>query len=219
MHEFVLGTGRQRSLRDVVRLCVRHIEDTEGVPRELTARTDTVRVVARRPEFAGEFDEFVITVRGSAKRISLLRETAQKLGTALCAVEEGEREITLRVPPEDASVSESALKAVDDLSAQMNLPEVWRVAGAQYRVDRISIELLFQAMVQYKASDVHLSPGKPPVFRVDNDTHQSELMGPLSAQQIRTLIQEIAPEEFWDEFLAQKQTSFNWLFFRFEPSS
>mgnify|MGYP000095650357 CR=1 FL=1 len=138
MHEFVLGTGRQRSLRDIVRLCVRHIEDTEGVPRELTARTDTMHMVARRPEFTGEFDEFVITVRGSAKRIALLREAADKLGGRLCSAEANEREIVLHVPPAGQSVSNDTLKAVDELSAQMNLPEVWRVAGAQYRVDRIT---------------------------------------------------------------------------------
>jgi twitching motility protein PilT len=59
------------------------------------------------------------------------------------------------------------------------IPEVWRGSGDLYRIDRISPELIFQAMVQYKASDVHLSPGVNPVFRIDNDMKNSELIGPL----------------------------------------
>ena len=54
---------------------------------------------------------------------------------------------------------------------------MWRAEGSNYRIDRISVELLFQAMVQYKASDVHLSPGVSPIFRIDGDTRTSELMG------------------------------------------
>ena len=65
-------------------------------------------------------------------------------------------------------------------------------------------------MVQYKASDVHLFPGSPPVFRVDNKTQESKLIGALSAHQIRSLIREIAADRYWDEFERDYQTSFNY---------
>ena len=89
------------------------------------------------------------------------------------------------------------------------LPEVWRVQGDSYRLDHISVELLFQAMIQYKASDVHLSPGEPPVFRIDNKTHRSDIMASLSAPQIMALVNEVAPERDWAEFQEAKQASFN----------
>src|SRR5690606_17792919 len=41
------------------------------------------------------------------------------------------------------------------------------------------------------------------------DTRTSDLMGPLSGLQITELIREIALDEAWDEFVNNKQTSFN----------
>ncbi|MCP4642357.1 MAG: PilT/PilU family type 4a pilus ATPase [bacterium] len=98
----------------------------------------------------------------------------------------------------------------DKLTEVFPLPEVWRIHGEGYRADHISTEFLFKAMIQYKASDVHLSPGQPPVFRVDNETHTSELLGPLSAAQIRAVIREIATDRDWATFKENFQASFNY---------
>ncbi|MFP4502831.1 MAG: type IV pilus twitching motility protein PilT [Candidatus Hydrogenedentota bacterium] len=206
--QYVLGVGHQRSLRDVINKVLVQLQENEGTPREIRAAGNGIVVDARRPEFEGAFDEFSIQVKGGSRRLQALQECAEKLGDA-CSLEKREGGLTLHIPPPGTPVTNEMLAAIDELSTHMSLPEVWRVSGDQYRVDRISVGMLFQAMLQYRASDVHLAPGTSPVFRVDNEAHRSELMGTLSAQQIRTLIQELAPEEHWDEFEAQKQTSFN----------
>ncbi|HNR30193.1 MAG TPA: hypothetical protein PKI11_04845, partial [Candidatus Hydrogenedentes bacterium] len=208
MKEVVLGTGHQQSLRDVVDLVEKHLRQTEGIPREVMARTERVELRASRPEFEGEFEEYTLRLRVSDQRKQAIREVVKSLGDA-CALAEQDGEVTLRFPPEGQTANDHTREAIDTVSKSLTLPEVWRVVGDHYRIDRISVELLFQAMVKYRASDVHLSPGHPPIFRVDNEIHHSELLGPLSAQQIRALIKEIAPAEHWDEFESQKQASFN----------
>jgi twitching motility protein PilT len=208
MTEFVLGTGQQRSVREVIRMVEEHLIRVEGVPRKITARSERVEIVAERPEFSGEFERYIIKARIGEKRLQALRKEENTFAGVLQVAEE-QGLVVLFCPPEGTPYTEAVLQAVDRASACLHLPEVWRVRGDNYRIDRISIELLFQAMLQYKASDVHLSPGFPPVFRVDNDTRHSELMGPLSAVQIEALIYEIAPPEYWDEFETTKQTSFN----------
>ncbi|MBP8128033.1 MAG: PilT/PilU family type 4a pilus ATPase [Candidatus Hydrogenedentes bacterium] len=208
MNEVVVGTGHQQSLRDVIRIVEKLLRATEGIPREVTTRTERMELRASRPEFEGEFEEYVLRLRVTEQRKQTLREVVATLDGA-CALTEQEGELILRFPPEGKIPDQSTYEAVDVVSRNLTLPEVWRICGDHYRIDRISIELLFQAMVKYRASDVHLSPGHPPIFRVDNDMHHSELLGSLSAQQIRALIKEIAPAEHWDEFESQKQTSFN----------
>src|SRR5690606_6450542 len=109
----------------------------------------------------------------------------------------------------DSGDAEAGRRAVDELSQHFELPEVWRFDGGQYRTDPISIEMLFRAMLQYKASDIHLSPGDKPVFRVDNQTHFADILGVLSAAQVFALIKQIAPQAAWEEFETHKQCSFN----------
>jgi twitching motility protein PilT len=65
-------------------------------------------------------------------------------------------------------------------------------------------------MMKYKASDVHLSPGSAPIFRVDNEVRPSELVGALSAHQILGLVRTICGDDEWKEFEEQRQTSFNY---------
>lgn len=208
MKEVVLGTGHQQSLRDVAGLIEKHLRATEGVPREVSGTSEKVDFKASRPEFEGEFDTYTVTIRGTEQRLQTLRDAAQALGDA-CSITPTDSSLTVRFPANGVACGPATMEALEAFSKSLALPEVWRITGDQYRIDRISVELLFQAMIKYRASDVHLSPGEPPAFRVDNDVHHSELLGALSAQQIRALVREIAPEENYDEFESQKQTSFN----------
>jgi twitching motility protein PilT len=211
MAEFVLGTGLQKSIRDVLRLLEHQLRRTEGQPRKVCLRSDRLEIQAERPEFEGEFESFVVRLRASDRRQAALKEFAQNHpGQCAIDISEADGAVTLTLPaPGEPYDPEKTPLAVDALSQLSNLPEVWRVRGDQYRIDRISVEMLFKAMVQYKASDVHLAPGAEPMFRIDGDTYHSELMGPLSAVQISALIKEIADDLSWQEFVDDKQTSFN----------
>ena len=208
MNDIVLGTGQQRSLRDVVRLVEKELVDREGSPRQIRLRAGSLSVLARREELTSDFNQFTIMAELESASAGKLREAAASLNGTCALIEEG-GVLVVQAPPSGQSASTATLEAVDQISGALGLPEVWRVVGEEYRIEQISIELLFQAMIKYKASDVHLSPGESPVFRVDNDTRHSEILGALSGQQIRAVIEEMAPGPFWDEFLEDKQTSFN----------
>lgn len=209
MNEFVLGTGHQRNLADVFQLVESHFRRVEGIPRKLTLRGRQLDVIAEREGFEGPWDRVHIRLANESRDLPALRAAAEALGP-LCEVGEKDGHFIVHCPAKQDVDANTVHAALLKLSSALHLPEVWRVAGGHYRVEPISVELLFQAMVQYRASDIHLSPGVCPVFRVDNDTHHSELLGPLSAVQIRELIYEIAPEKFRKEFESEHQTSFNY---------
>jgi twitching motility protein PilT len=208
MAEFVLGLGSLKSLRAVVAGGEREVSRTQGIPRKLTARAGNMEVVGEREEFQGDFDTYQIRLHGDKTLLDPLKATLDTYSDVCTTVQEGEWQ-TVKCERRNGAEAARVQEAVDKLSANLKLPEVWRVLGDQFRIERISVELLFQAMVQYKASDVHLSPGQPPIFRVDSQTRQSELLGPLSAAQLMTLIEEIAPPADWNEFIDTKQASFN----------
>jgi len=56
--EFVIGTGHQRSIRDVLKIVEEHILHTEGIPRKLMARSPSFKAVAWRSDFKGDFEAF-----------------------------------------------------------------------------------------------------------------------------------------------------------------
>lgn len=203
-----MGTGAQQSLRAVVQLLEKHVLRTEGVPRRISAWNGEFHLEAERQNFEGPFRDFVIRVPENWPELAAMECKARELEDA-CTVrrEEGKAYFTFTAKSESAEANTSAL---DSFASVLTIPEVWRAEGGNYRIDHISAELLFKAMIQYKASDVHLSPGVRPVFRIDGDTRPSDLIGPLSAVQILSLIEEIALDDAWAEFQADKQTSFNY---------
>jgi len=208
MPEFVLGTGHQRSVRNVCDLITKHIVRTEGIPRLVEGRTHRVKFTAERDEFKGPFQRFCLWLPKD-DRYREPAETEARSHGDLCSIEEEDGALRFEFPPAGTPTTDASMNALDKVSMQIHLPEVWNCKGDRFRLDRISVELLFQAMVQYKASDVHLSPGASPIFRVDGQTRGSELMGELSAVQINELIREIAEPQFIEEFEREKQTSFN----------
>ena len=190
MAEFVLGTGRQNSLRTVVRMIEKQLVSTQGQPRKIRAHTENVEMLAERPDYEGEFERFTLLLRNGVADQGKLEEAAGEFGDAL-VVNANENSVKVHCPGPDVQTHEKTSEAVDRISRCFTMPEVWRAFGEDFRVDPISVELLFQALVQYKASDVHLSPGACPVFRTDGETHNSELLGALSAVQISELVREI----------------------------
>jgi twitching motility protein PilT len=210
MAEFVIGLGTQKSVRGVIAGAEKDLRRTQGIPRKVTSRSGPLEVIAERPGFEGEYPSVTIRAKCSGETLEKLRAVAAELDGVCTTAEEGHWHVFRCEAPEG---SEDGLElvndAVDRLSACLKLPEVWRIQGDNFRTEHISVELLFQAMVQYKASDVHLSPGYPPVFRVDNQTHTSELLGLLSTPQLMALLREIASDQYWEEFQQTKQTSFN----------
>jgi twitching motility protein PilT len=208
MTEIVLGMGRQKSVRSVIALAEAQIRRTLGVPRKITVRATGIEIVAERQEFEGEFTSYVLRLKLSGNVLQSIMNVVGEFGDS-CSLSEESGSHVLLCPPGGSGNPSRALEAVDKLSTCLALPEVWRISGDNFRVDYISTELLFKAMVEYKASDVHLAPGQTPVFRVDSDIHTSDLLGPLSATQILALIREVASEQDWADFNEKKQASFN----------
>ncbi len=210
MSEHVLGTGQKQTLRNILRLTEALVVRTEGHPREMRLWTEDVRVTARRPDYAGDYEDFRFVFRlGGFEAAEAVEKIAEEYPD-LCTVEKDDEELVFECPREGAPFSPKVFELLNKLSLAVKLPEVWHVEGADFRVEPISVEMLFHAMVQYKASDLHLTSGLRPVFRIDNDARHSEIMSPLSGVQITHLIRQIAPPGFYEEFEQYKQTSFSY---------
>lgn len=205
MAEINLGVGRQKTLRDVVRLVELDIRRDHGAPRRIIAKAHSIQCTADRDEFDGPFTAYEIRVQKAAPEALAKLEAAAAGHSAVIARSDHEGDPVFVVTGERQAVD----AAVDALSAAMALPEVWNIQGDRFRGEVISVEMLFKAMVQYKASDVHLSPGESPLFRVDSEMHRSDLLGALSGAQILAFLREMATEQYWNEFRQTKQTSFN----------
>ncbi len=209
MAVIIVGTGHQKSIRSVMTILDTQVREKSGIPRRITARADNVEVVAERSDFKSDFSVYRLKLHLRPDQLEAFSKAVEAAGGLCRAFEEdGWQVVECPAAPGEAS-ADAVAAAVDQISAVVPLPEVWRTAGDRFRVERISVERLFQAMVQYKASDVHLAPGAPPVFRVDNKTRTSDIMPPLSSMQIRALIHELAGEKDWQEFEESKQTSFS----------
>ena len=207
MTELILGVGQHKSAEEIVALGQDELRKVEGLPGKIIARSPHAEVVAQRDDLDAPFDSYQVRL----KEPHYPKDEVEKFVADhpdACRLVSEEKWHTVSF---DAIIeNKDAAEALAALSKEFELPEVWRLHGEAYRMDHLSTELLFQGMIQYKASDVHLSPGQPPVFRVDNVTHTSDLLGILSATQIRALIREIASDREWAEFSEEFQASFNY---------
>jgi twitching motility protein PilT len=206
--EIVLGVGNKGSARDVIRVAAEIIEETQGVPRHVVCTTPKVSIVSEREGYEDEFESYTLRLSLPEPARNAV-ENAAAAHSGACAISKEKDSITLQCPPEGSTDFDAGREAIDEISHAFKIPEVWRVVGDRFRIDPISVELIFQAMVQYKASDCHLCPGKPPIFRIDNQARESELMGSLSAAQLVALIEEIASVPDWKRFNEFMQCSFS----------
>ncbi len=209
MAEVIIGTGRHKALAEIVAMIDNHLSSTQGLPRSIHARSANVEIVAERKDFEAPYNGFTLRFRADGAEVEALKQTAQSFGKECSTVDDNGWTV-FRFPPAGAEPSEQSIEAASAIAAAADLPEVWRIRGEGYRIDPISPELLFKAMLKYKASDVHLTPGEAPVFRVDGMTCHSEILGSLSAVQIHDLIERLADALSWEEFERTKQASFNY---------
>ncbi|HSM93871.1 MAG TPA: type IV pilus twitching motility protein PilT [Anaeromyxobacteraceae bacterium] len=73
---------------------------------------------------------------------------------------------------------------------------------------RLAIDALLAAMLERRASDLHLSSDSPPMFRIDGDMAEVEDYGPVQGERLKELIWAIAPEKNREEWHARKDTDF-----------
>ncbi|RMF38354.1 MAG: PilT/PilU family type 4a pilus ATPase [Planctomycetota bacterium] len=209
MKEVVLGLGHQSSLWNVVQIADDQLRSIHGSPKKMVVRADGLMVEAHRPHYEGQFDSFVLRLEGKRRfrKLDSLREIAAGQPAACDFVEEDGR-VEIWLSPTDPENVEDVHRSCDALSAALDLPEVWRVHGEEYRNKPLSQELLFKAVAKYRSSDIHLYPGAPPMFRIDGRLQARGQFEPLSSEQIMRLIEQMAPEKHFEEFQRDLQCSF-----------
>ncbi len=208
MKDVVLGLGHQSSLWSIVQLADEQLRSIHGSPRRMVVRSNGIEIEAARPQFEGDFHSFVVRFQQPNPRLKeSIQGFAERSPTA-CKVDVVDNTLVLRCSAPSADQVQQVHEACDQLSTTFPLPEVWRVHGEEYRVNPLSPEALFRAMARFKASDIHLYPGAVPVFRVDNLLRRVQAFEPLSSEQIMKLIEQIAPEKHYEEFVSRQQCSF-----------
>ena len=209
MAEHIIGIGGERSISELSTVAERELSRAEGHPKKIKLRADNHEIVAERADYESPFKTFCLRARLEDSKFRGLKELLSSLPERYAlSQDDGWHVLQWQIPSDEAQ--EACDAEFKKIAATVQLPEVWRVQGTDFRVERLSVQLLFQAMVQYKASDVHLFSGSPPVFRVDNKIQESKITSPLSGHQIRSLIREIAGDRYWEEFERDFQTSFNY---------
>jgi twitching motility protein PilT len=208
-HEVVLGVGRQKSIRNIVDIAAKDIGRTQGVPRRVTLSHRGIVVVAEREDFEGAFTHFTSHFGKMPPKVIARIEEAVTKHSAVCTFTTDGDHHELQCESKNGATNETIFAAVDEVSQCFKLPEVWSIWGDRFGVEPLSMEKLFKAMIQYKASDCHMCPGEQPLFRVDNDLHRSDVYPELSSPQLLALIEEISTERYWEEFKETQQTSFN----------
>jgi twitching motility protein PilT len=207
MKEIVLGVGNQHSLWSVFQLTDARLRASHGVSRKVCAQSDGIEIEASRPRFEGPFHSFAVRLRNPGPLKEPIQGVAAK-SQVPCQVAEKDGTLVFSCPAPPESQVDRVHELCDTLSATLRVPEVWRVRGDDYRLDRISTEVLFKAMIKFKASDVHLYPGSTPVFRIDNAIRQTQMCDPLSAEQIIALVRETAPADDFRELQDHQQCSY-----------
>lgn len=209
MPEKVMGLGAQKSLKKILENAESEFIKYEGTPRKISGTSGRLAIVAERDGFEGEFERFTIKVRTDKPLREKLAEALSSYNGQIDRSEEDGGWQVFRTPPNGSEDYKTSREAVEKIMATIGLPEVWRFEPDDFPDQPVSVELLFRALIQYKSSDIHLSPGQKPIFRIDNKTRTSDLIPPLSSPQIMNLIRDLSPKRDWEEFLEKQQNSFS----------
>lgn len=209
MAELVAGIGHQKSLLKVAAITDKELRKRRGIAKRLVASSDGIQFEAHRADFDADYDQFTIRLAPDGLNTEQLIQSAAALGPA-CTHRQDAESLTFEFNGDGTSDGQAARDALESFSHHLTLPEIWRFDGSEYRADAVDVEMLFKGLLQYKASDIHLTPGQKPIFRVDNKIAISEITGPLSSAQILDLIRRIAPPRYWEEFQKHNQTSFGY---------
>lgn len=209
MSELIAGIGHQKSLLKVAALVDKELRKRRGIARHIRVWADGVDFEAERPDYDKDFESFTLRISPDrAEKDRLLATSTTFDGACEHAAEDGV--LVFSFPAAGGADAAAARNALDAMALQIVLPEVWHFDGSKYRADPVDVEMLFKGLLQYKASDIHLTPGQKPIFRVDNKIAVSELTAPLSSAQIYDLIKRIAPPAYYAEFEKHNQTSFSY---------
>ena len=213
MATIIAGIGQQNSFEKVLDIALDELGKTEGQPRRILAESDVVKLTADRSSFDGKFECFTVQIDAMSEVRKNIHQVVDAAPEGICEYiedeEEGHTTLTLPVPGHDNIDYDIVRDTLEDVFKKTFIPEVWRFNGERYNNDPVSIELLFRALIQYKASDIHLSAGEKPIFRIDNKMLESDLIPPLSGPQIYNLVKQLSPDDDWIRFEKEKQNSFS----------
>jgi twitching motility protein PilT len=208
MKEVVLGLGQQKSLWSIVQLADEQLRSIHGAPLGMVARSRGIEIEARRTKYEGDYHSFALKFLQPDRRLKEAVGALTSKSSVACEVAEDDGTLVLRCHAPSADQIPKLREACDALGGAFPLPEVWRVHGEEYRTTPLSPEVLFRAMIKFKASDIHLFPGATPVFRVDGVMRRVQTFEALSSEQIFKLIEGIAPEKHYRSFNEHQQCSF-----------
>ena len=115
----------------------------------------------------------------------------------------GRTTISTSQPPHDLARASQAPPAAAAASPQGSAP-----APAASPTATAEIDALFRAMVEWKASDLHVTTGSPPMLRHDGEMKALPGRAPLSAADTERILWPIAPPRNREEFERRHDTDF-----------
>jgi twitching motility protein PilT len=114
---------------------------------------------------------------------------------------------TLSSPPRPPPAAAPAAQPPSPVASAAP-PAPARAPIARPAEPRPAMDALLEALVERRASDLHLSAECPPAFRIDGDMEADAEYGPLTHERLKELLWSIAPEKNREEWHSRKDTDF-----------
>lgn len=209
MADIILGMADTSSFANVAETAEHEVAKTQGAARKIIMISPHVEIALFRPEVDQSFANVSMRIKGfeTIGKENLEKALANFQGKY--NLETDGSHATLTYPADGVEASDGvAMEFLKQCSSSLPIDEVWRVRGDMYAEQALSVRELFKAMKEKAASDIHLQPDEPPLIRIDNVLGRTDLTGKLTNVQIDKLLQQMAPADEYERFLAEKQVSF-----------
>ena len=203
--EIVLGFSQADDLVDVVVQSHQRVQRVAGAPLTLVLRGRGAVLTVTRQTFGTDFCAGTLEADVLEHEVSGLQTLARSQAGIECEFEGTRCRLSIETDPDDQGLFR---KLLSRLSEEIELPETWRVRGERFADEPLSPGLLFRAMREMSASDVHLFPGSAPMLRVNGLLEEYSELPRASNVQIMDLVRSLAPANAWETLVAEGQCSF-----------
>lgn len=208
MADLILGLGEAKDLAEIVATSEKEIATNFGPARRLLLVSKVAELVITRPVATEWFQSFSMRLKSDGIGTDEIANGLSAFSGKFVLESDNGRSVITYPTDGQTGVAEECQALLNECGVLVGLPEVWHVDGDHYEQQGLTVTQLFRLMTERKASDVHLDTNHPPILRIDNDLVITDCCGPLTSEEIESMLHDIAPQKAWEQFQQDMQTSF-----------
>ncbi len=209
-----IGSRSTSTILDIFRTGLHEVIRATGMPSEVRYRTKNCVIIAKGSNLAQRIDHMQVTFRLKEDHSAPAEELDEYLRKAQIGcrvtIEDGKCKIT--VPPFEWRQIQMLLpvdEVVEKYARHSMRSMTWSLKAEEYADSGFNINVLIEKMKELNASDLHLRAGNRPFVRVDNDLRALD-MPVITAQDMRTLMEQLGGEQERDILETERESSFQY---------